>query len=428
MSRCRGSKHSDGVTSQERKVGMWQRIRVAQHDVPRQMVLADALHALCSIWGREGRGIWRGGMLLVCLFVALLPRVVHGAETRIKDLANIEGVRDNQIIGYGLVVGLSGSGDRFQTQFTTQTIRNLLDRMGVSVPQAFLRVTNTAAVMVTGTLPAFSQPGNKLDVTVAAMGDASNLHGGVLLMTPMRGVDGEIYALAQGPVATGGFTAGRQSLGTYSALNHPNTGRVPAGAIVERAAPSVMPERELRLQLRIADFQNASRIAKAINEKFSGAAQAVAVASNAGVVTVTPPGDVPGGVTAFVAELQALRVESDRVAKIVVNERTGTVVVGSDVRIAPTAIMHGSLSVEVQTRYDVSQPAPFSQGGTTQVTPDVNVDVREERAKHVALGQGATVEDLLRALNTIGATARDIISILQSLKSAGALDAELEVI
>lgn len=375
-------------------------------------------------WNRwiELRNCWR------CLLGIVLAAALAGAETRIKDLAGIEGIRENQLIGYGLVVGLAGSGDRFQTQFTIQTIRNLLDRMGVSVPQSFLRVTNTAAVMVTATLPAFSQPGSKIDVTVAAMGDATNLHGGVLLLTALRGVDGEIYALSQGPVTTGGFTAGRQALGTYSALNHPNTGRVPAGGIVERAAPSVMPERELRLQLRQADFANATRIAAAINEKFKSGDQPVALASNPGIVTVTAPADLPGGTTAFVAELQALRVESDRAARIVVNERTGTVVVGSHVRIAPTAIMHGSLSVEVQTRYDVSQPAPFSQQGTTEVVPEVNVNVREERAGHVALGQGATVEDLLRALNAIGVTARDIISILQSLKSAGALEAELEVI
>lgn len=362
-------------------------------------------------------------------FIGLLLVTTLGfSDTRIKDLADIEGIRENQLIGYGLVVGLAGSGDRFQTQFTIQTIRNLLDRMGVSVPQSYLRVTNTAAVMVTATLPAFAQPGGKIDVTVSAMGDATNLHGGVLLLTALRGVDGEIYALSQGPVTTGGYTAGRQALGVYSSLNHPNTGRVPAGGIVERAAPTVMPDKELRLQLRQADFANASRIAAAINEKFGTNGQPIAIASNPGLVSVTAPTDAPGGATAFVAELQALIVESDRIAKIVVNERTGTVVVGAHVRIAPTAIMHGSLSVEVQTKYQVSQPAPFSRQGNTEVVPEVNVNVREEQARHVALQEGATVEDLLRTLNAIGLTARDIISILQSLKSAGALEAELEVI
>lgn len=364
----------------------------------------------------------------ICLLVVL---VLCGAlllsETRIKDLADIEGIRENQLIGYGLVAGLAGSGDRFQTQFTIQTIRNLLDRMGLTVPQAFLRVTNTAAVMVTATLPAFSQPGTKIDVTVSAMGDATNIHGGVLLLTPLRGVDGQVYALSQGPVVTGGFAAGRPALGTVSSLNHPNTGRVPAGGIVERPAPSVMPAAEVRLQLRTADFANAARIASAINEKFKSGDEPVAVAANPAVVAVTTPKDVPGGPAAFVAELQALRIETDQAARIVVNERTGTVVVGSQVRIAPAAIMHGSLSVEVQTRFDVSQPAPFGQG-TTQVVPDVNVNVREEQARHVALGKDATVEDLVRALNAIGVTARDIISILQALRAAGALEAELEVI
>jgi flagellar P-ring protein precursor FlgI len=373
-------------------------------------------------WSQNSWHPWRGLLGLLMVTSLAFP------NTRIKDLAEIEGIRENQLIGYGLVVGLAGSGDRFQTQFTVQTIRNLLDRMGVSVPQSFLRITNTAAVMVTATLPAFSQPGSKIDVTVAAMGDATNLHGGVLLLTALRGADGETYALAQGPVTTGGYTTGRPSLGTYSALNHPNTGRVSSGGIVERAAPSVMPENELRLHLRQADFANASRIASAINERFGAGGQPVAIASTPGLVSVTPPANTPGGTTAFIAELQKLVIETDRIAKIVVNERTGTVVVGSHVRIAPTAIMHGSLSVEVKTRFEVSQPAPFSKQGSTEVVPDINVEVREERARHIALQEEATVEDLLRALNTIGLTARDIISILQSLKSAGALEAELEVI
>jgi flagellar P-ring protein FlgI len=366
-------------------------------------------------------------VLLVLLVATLLLPPLRAAETRIKDLADIEGVRENQLIGYGLVVGLAGSGDRFQTQFTIQTIRNLLDRMGLTVPQAFLRVTNTAAVMVTATLPAFAQPGSKIDVTVAAMGDATNIHGGVLLMTPLRGADGEIYALSQGPVITGGFTAGRQRLGTFSTLNHPNTGRVPAGGLIERPAPSVMPTGDIRLHLRTADFANASRIATVINRKFAEGQQPVALAPNPGMVTVSVPDEVEGGPAAFVAELQALRIETDRVARIVVNERTGTVVVGAEVQIAPIAIMHGSLSVEIQTRFDVSQPAPFGQG-STQVVPEVDVNVREEQARQVSLGRDATVEDLVRALNTVGVTARDIISILQSLKAAGALEAELEVI
>ncbi|MCW5962987.1 MAG: flagellar basal body P-ring protein FlgI [Bryobacterales bacterium] len=373
------------------------------------------------------RSRWNHPQWLSLLVAFVLCGTPLPAETRIKDLADIEGIRENQLIGYGLVAGLAGSGDRFQTQFTIQTIRNLLDRMGLTVPQAFLRVTNTAAVMVTATLPAFSQPGTKIDVTVAAMGDATNIHGGVLLLTPLRGVDGQVYALSQGPVVTGGFAAGRPSLGTVSSLNHPNTGRVPAGGIVERPAPSVMPAAEVRLQLRTADFANAARIASAINEKFKNGDRPVAVATNPALVAVTTPADQPGGSAAFVAELQALRIETDQAARIVVNERTGTVVVGSQVRIAPTAIMHGSLSVEVQTRFEVSQPAPFAQG-TTQVTPDVNVNVREEQTRHVALGKDATVEDLVRALSAIGVTARDIISILQALRAAGALEAELEVI
>lgn len=353
--------------------------------------------------------------------------VAESAPAKIKDLAQIEGIRENQLLGYGLVVGLAGTGDGAQTQFTVQTIRNLLDRMGLSLPPSSLRVTNTAAVMVTATLPAFAQSGAKIDVTVSAMGDADNLAGGVLLLTPLRGVNGEIYAISQGPLTTGGFVAGRQSQGNSTTRNHPTTARIPNGAIVERSAPSVMPSNEIRLQLRTSDFANASRIATVINHRFGQDTAPLAVATNPGLVAVTPPANPPGGLTAFIAELEALEIETDRSAGIVVNERTGTVIVGSHVRIAPVVMMHGGLSVEIQTRFDVSQPAPLGRG-QTEVVPDVNIRVREEEARGVKLEDGATVDDLVRALNAIGASSRDVISILQGLKAAGALDADLQVI
>ncbi|MCL4784948.1 MAG: flagellar basal body P-ring protein FlgI [Bryobacterales bacterium] len=373
---------------------------------------------------RAGHAALRAAALAWFLLWGTVPAA---KATRIKELAQIEGIRDNQLIGYGLVVGLAGTGDGVQTQFTVQTLRNMLDRMGISLPPAMLRVTNTAAVMITGTLAPFAQPGSKLDVTVSAMGDASNLQGGVLLLTPLRGVNGEIYAVAQGPMSTGGFVAGRQAQGNATTRNHPTTARIPNGAIVERAAPSVMPGKEVRLQLRTSDFTNAARIVEAINAKFPDAASPLAVARNAGLVAVRAPEDAPGGMAGFIAALEALEIDAEQRAGIVVNERTGTVIVGSQVKVAPVVMMHGSLSIEVQTRYDVSQPAPFAKG-ETKVVPEVNVQVREEEARSVSLKDGATVDDLVRALNTIGVTPRDIIAILQSLKAAGALDVDLQVI
>lgn len=378
---------------------------------------------------RSGRAAGVGSLpVLAMLLALLLAPLALPAATRVKDLAQIEGIRENQLLGYGLVVGLAGTGDGVQTQFTVQTLRNMLDRMGISLPPATMRVTNTAAVMVTATLPAFAQPGAKMDVTVSAMGDASNLQGGVLLLTPLRGANGEIYAVAQGAMATGGFVAGRQGSGNTTTRNHPTTARIPNGALVERPAPSVMPGEQLRLQLRTSDFANASRIAAAINQSFGKENHPVAYAENPGVVAVKTPRQDPGAVSEFIAALEALEIEAEQRAGIVVNERTGTVVVGSRVRIAPVVMMHGSLSIEIQTRFDVSQPAPFSEKGETKVVPEVNVQAREDEARTVALGEGATVDDLVRALNTIGITPRDIISILQSLKAAGALDADLQVI
>jgi len=345
--------------------------------------------------------------------------------SRIKDLASIEGVRENQLIGYGLVVGLAGTGDRRQTVFSAQSLTNLLERMGVSVPPAAIRVNNVAAVMVTATLPPFAQPGTKLDVTAAAIGDASNLQGGLLLLTSLRGADGQVYAVAQGPVVTGGFVAGRG--GTSQTVNHPTVGRVPNGALVERAAPSVVPAGQIRLQLKRSDFTTSARIAEAVNRKFAALPGPLAKAENSAVIRVEIPPDWRANPAAFVAEIENLAVETDRQARVVINERTGTIVMGKEVRIAPVAILHGNLSVEIQTSYAVAQPAPLSQG-TTEVVPQVGVGVKEEKTRNVVLQEGATVEDLVRALASIGATARDVIAILQSLQSAGALEAELEVL
>jgi flagellar P-ring protein precursor FlgI len=361
-------------------------------------------------------------------FIAAMLAVpaANTGSPRLKELVSLEGVRDNQLVGYGLVVGLAGTGDRRQTVFSAQTLANVLERMGVSVSGAAIRVNNVASVMLTATLPPFAQPGTRLDVTAAAIGDASNLQGGLLLMTSLRAADGQVYAVAQGPLTTGGFAAGAG--GNSKVMNHPTVARIPNGAIVERGAPSMLSASNVRLQLRHADFTTAARIAAVVNKKFVGTGQnPIAKPENSALISVALPDSYQSRPAEFIAELEGLTVEADRTGRIVVNERTGTIVMGKDVRISPVAVMHGALTVEIQTTYDVSQPAPLSSG-ETQVTPKVSVGVKEETARNLVLRQGATVEELVRALNAIGSTPRDIIAIFQSLRAAGALDAELEII
>lgn len=364
----------------------------------------------------------RRPVIAAALLGLLLPGSLPAA--RLRDLVSIEGVRDNQLVGYGIVVGLRKTGDTIQTMFTTQTLANMLERMGVSSNPTLIKVANTAAVVVTATLPPFAQPGTTIDVTAAAIGDASNLQGGLLLMTSLRGANGQVYALAQGPVVTGGFIAGRG--GNQQTVNHPTVGRVPNGGSVERPAPSVEPTEHVRLQLHNEDFSTASRIAAAINKQF-GLEAPIAKAENAALVDVDTPQAWRSRMPEFIAAFEELSVDVELPAKIVVNERTGTIVVGKDVRIAPVAILHGNLSVEIQTKFQVSQPGPYSQG-KTEVVPDVSVNAKDEPTKNVVLKEGATIEELVRALTAVGSSARDIIAILQNLKASGALDAELEVI
>jgi flagellar P-ring protein precursor FlgI len=362
-------------------------------------------------------------MRLLAFSIVCLLGAENLPAARLKDLVDIEGVRDNQLIGYGLVVGLAGTGDKQQTVFTNQSLTNMLERMGVIVSPTAIQVKNTAAAMVTATLPAFAQPGLHIDITVASTGDASNLRGGILLLTSLRGADGQVYAVAQGPVVTGGFVAGRG--GAQTTVNHPTVGRSPNGATVERPAPSVAPKNLVRLQLRQSDFTTSARIVDAVNKKFSAASPS-AHAENSGLVTVPVPPEFSARTMEFMSQLENLLVEADSAARVVVNERTGTIVLGKDVRISPVAILHGNLSVEVKTVEMVSQPNPLS-AGTTEVAPQTTVSAKEEKARTVVLKQGATVEELVRALSAIGSTPRDIIAILQSLRSAGALEAELEV-
>ena len=359
---------------------------------------------------------------LPLLMLALEPQT-NG--TRLKELVSIEGVRDNQLIGYGLVVGLRGTGDRQQTLFSAQSLANLLQQMGIATNPAILRVANTAAVMVTATLPPFAQPGVHIDVTASSIGDAPNLQGGQLLLTSLKGVDGQVYAISQGPVVTGGFSTGRA--GNGQTVNHPTVGRIPGGATIERAAPSLSPNGHVKLQLMQPDFTTAIRISAAINDKFADGKPPFAKPENSALIAVTIPPDYANRPVEFIAEVEALTVQADRPARVVINERTGTIVMGKEVRVSPVAIMHGNLTVEIQTVNTVSQPAPFSQGQTA-VVPQVTVGAKEEKSRSLVLKQGATVEELVRALGSIGSTPRDVIAILQSLRAAGALEADIDVL
>lgn len=363
--------------------------------------------------------------LAIVLLLSLMPLEAATNTTRLKDLVSIEGVRDNQLVGYGIVVGLNRTGDSQQTIFSAQSLTNLLARMGVAVSPTLIMVRNTAAVLVTADLPPFAQPGTRIDISLGAVGDSTNLQGGILVLTPLKASDGKVYAVGQGSVITGGFLAGRG--GNTKGLNHPTAGRIPSGAIVEKGAPSIEPQRRINLQLHDADFTTAARIMSAINDKFGSATSQPAHADNSALVSVDVPPAYRSNTVEFLSDLEDLAVQTDRPARIVIDERTGTIVVGKEVRIAPVAILHGGLTVQIQTNLNVSQPAPFSSGQTT-VTPEVNVTANEEKSKNIVLQQGASVEELVRALTAIGSTARDIIAIMQSLKAAGALQAEVEVI
>ncbi len=347
----------------------------------------------------------------------------HGV--RLKDLVSIEGVRTNQLVGYGLVVGLNGTGDSQQTVFSIQSLTNLLQRMGVSVSPGLIMVRNTAAVMVTATLPPFAQPGITIDATVGAIGDAKNLQGGLLVLTTLRGINGQVYATAQGPLITGGFVAGRGGANSQT-VNHPTVGRLPNGVSVEKVAPSVPLGNVIRLQLREADFTTAARVAAAVNRRFGGGAS-IAHADNSALVSVNLPHQYSTEPTEFVSELERVSVEPDRMARVVINERTGTVVFGQDVHISPVAIMHGNLTVEIQTTYTTATPGEMS-AAPAAVVPETTVSAKDEKAKNVVLKDGATVEELVKALGSIGSTTRDVIAILENLRAAGALDADLEII
>jgi flagellar P-ring protein precursor FlgI len=341
----------------------------------------------------------------------------------IRDITQIEGVRDNQLVGYGLVVGLNRTGDTQQTFFTVQTLANTLQRLGLQIPPGIVVVKNVAAVFVTATLPPFSRPGMKLDVTVSSVGDAKSLEGGVLLMTALRATNGQVYAEAQGPLVFGGYSQGAN--GNIKTVNHVTTGRIAAGATVERdAAVDLAQFHVLSFLLRNADFTASRDIADAINQKL-GKNAAQALDSRRVDVNVAAAG--MGSVPNLIALVQNLFIEAHAPAKVVVNERTGTVVMGGDVRLAPVSVIHGSLTIDVQTTPLVSQPYPESKG-TTAIVPETKLTVKDAPAQSIQLQAGANVDELIQGLHAIGATSHDIVAILQAIKEAGGLQAELEVI
>jgi flagellar P-ring protein FlgI len=340
---------------------------------------------------------------------------------QIKDIASVEGIRENQLVGYGIVVGLQGSGDSQQTSFPVQTLTATLLRMGVSVPASSIRVQNLAAVFVSASLPPFSRPGTRIDLTVSSAGDAKSLEGGLLLMTPLYGADGRIYAQAQGPLVLGGYSV--TANGNTRQTNHPTTARVPLGGSVERGVPlDLTGLHSLSLVMHEADFRSAEAMAGAINDSLHRTA-AHAADSRRIDISVTPGEDVPS----LLARVEAIEVPFFPRSKVVVNERTGTVVIGGSVVLQPASILHGGLAVNIISETQVSQPGPFSNG-TTQVLQQTRIDAKDKPVNRIDLQQGSTVDDLVRSLQMIGATARDVISILQAMKSAGAMEAEIEVL
>lgn len=357
--------------------------------------------------------------------LALAPLDAY-AFSRIKDLADIEGVRENMLIGYGLVAGLNGTGDTLQNSpFTRQALQTILERLGVQTRGANVNTKDIAAVMVTANLPPFAAQGSSVDVTVSAMGDAKSLAGGTLLATPLLAADGEVYALAQGPLAVGGFSA--QGAGGSVTRGVPTSGRISNGGTVEREVSFKLAEMpSLRLSLRNPDFTTAQRVAQAIN-RFVG--EPAASAADSATVNLVKPANYPGNIVALLTEVEQLKVEPDLPAKVVIDEQSGVIVMGSDVRISTVAIAQGNLTIRVTETPQVSQPNPFAQEGETVVVPRTDIQVDEQTGRQlVVLQYGVSLEILVNGLNALGVGPRDMISILQAIKAAGALQAEIEVI
>lgn len=360
------------------------------------------------------------GLIIVLLAACSASAWAYGP--RIKDVAKLQGVRSNQLTGYGLVVGLAGTGDSNKVTYTIQSIASMLKKFGIVVNTAQLQPKNVAAVMVTATLPPFVKPGDTIDITVSSNGDAKSLQGGTLLQTPLLAANGAVYAVGQGPLSIGGFSAG--SGGSSQQKNFPTVGTIPSGAIVERDVPTKFEDSgNIVLVLNKPDFTTASRISEVVSRRFGP----IAAARDAGTVTVNVPLEYAGNLVGFIAAVEELPVTPDNAAKVVINERTGTVVMGGNVTIDSVAVAQGGLTVKINKTTEVSQPPPLS-GGSTVVTENKTVDVKEQPAPLIVLPAASSVSDLVAALNAVGATPREVISILQAIKAAGALHAELQLI
>jgi flagellar P-ring protein precursor FlgI len=375
---------------------------------------------------KRNRGrVSRLGLALGLMGIFFLP--VHSEAARIKDVVTIEGVRDNQLVGYGLVVGLNGSGDSLtNSPFTATSLTGMLERLGINIRGDSLKTKNVAAVMVTATLPPFSAQGSHIDVTVSTLGDAKSLQGGMLLVTPLLGADGEVYAVGQGPIAIGGFSAEGKG-GSSVTKGVPTAGRIANGAIVERQIPFALADMPfLRLSLRNPDFTTAQRITQSINEELGGA---FAVAHDNANVSVSVPPTMKDNMVGLLTKIEQIGVTPDEVAKVIVDEQSGIIVMGEHVRISQVAIAQGNLTIRITETPQVSQPNALSTGGTTTTVERTGIDINENSdAKLAVLQSGVSLQELVQSLNALGIGPRDMITILQSIKAAGALQAEIEVI
>jgi flagellar P-ring protein precursor FlgI len=364
----------------------------------------------------------------ICLLALLLMLCGAAQAERIKDMVSIEGVRSNQLIGYGLVVGLDGSGDQTtQTPFTVQSVLSMLTQLGVSLPAgSSLQLKNVAAVMVTAALPAFARPGQAIDVTVSSMGNAKSLRGGTLLMTPLKGGDGQVYAVAQGNILVGGVGASSAGGSTSVQVNHLSVGRISGGASVERAVPTALGQGEhINLELNITDFSTTRRIVDAINSRF---APGTAVAVDGRLIQVRAPAVADERVT-FLSQIESLEVTPAQTsAKVIVNARTGSIVMNQAVMVEACAIAHGNLTVVVSSEPVISQPSPFSTQGQTVQAERTQIEIRADKGGLVTVRQSVSLGDVVKSLNAIGATPQDLLAILQAMKAAGALRADLEII
>jgi len=382
-------------------------------------------------------------IILLFLLVLSFNFPAAGMAARIKDISSIKGVRPNQLFGYGLVIGLFGSGDKGGSSFTQKGLANMLEHMGINVNPEDIKAKNVAAVIVSATYPPFARIGKKIDVTLSSIGDAKSLLGGTLLLTPLKGVDSKVYALAQGPVVIGGYAVGGAAGGGVG-KNHTTVGRISGGATIEREIPlSIMDKKEMTIILNNPDFNTAARAAQAINSQIG---EGIARPIDPGTLSLNIPEKFQDEVVKLIAQIGDLEVVPDSVAKVIVNEKTGTVVVGENVRIQKVAVAHGNLSIQIKETKQVSQPLPFAPpgrgagatqmeegtivapGGSTVVTPDSDVGVNEEDNRLVLIPEGRTIGELVKALNAIGVTPRDLITILQAIKAAGALQGDLQII